>query len=238
MTNDRVIYKTHASSAWYSSPELVKLARRVLGGQIDLDPCTHADNPTGAAIFMTHRDRRHSCDGRAWASKLSLATGKVRHDASGEARPVRTLWLNPPFGNGIAAWLAAVYECRAELEARGLELACLIIVPARTDAAWYATLSQGVDVVSELHGRPRFWVRRGGAFVPAKHGARWGCSLFYVGPEVERAFDELEAVGSTRYARVRRRARARAPVQRRDPRQLELADRGAAGNVVPIRPVQ
>lgn len=230
MANDRVIYKTHASSAWYSSPELVKLARRVLGGRINLDPCTHADNPTGADLFFTHRDRRHSCDGRRWARMLAELERPTK---------IRTLWLNPPFGKGIARWLAAVIECRAELEAVGLELACLVITPARTDTDWYATHSQGVDVVCELHGRPKFWVRRGGAFVPAKHGARWGCTLFYLGPEVERAFDELEAVGSTRYARVRRRARAHRPkVQQRDRRQLEIGERPEVAQVIPIRPVQ
>lgn len=229
MTNDRVIYKTHASSAWYSSPELVALARRVLGGRINFDPCTHADNPTGADLFFTHRDRRHSCDGKRWARMLAELERPTRR---------RTLWLNPPFGKGIARWLAAVLECRAELEAVGLELAALVITPARTDTDWYATHSHACDVVSELHGRPKFWVRRGGAFVPAKNGARWGCTLFYSGPDVEHAFDELEKVGSTRYARVRRRPRPRKRVQQRDRRQLELEATQRLATVTPIRPVQ
>ena len=44
----------------------------------------------------------------------------------------KDIWLNPPYGRTIKAWMA-----KAELESRGGGVRVVSLVPARTDTAWW-----------------------------------------------------------------------------------------------------
>lgn len=43
------------------------------------------------------------------------------------------VWMNPPFGRGIAEWIRRAYD----LGAPGLGVTVVMLVPARTDTAWW-----------------------------------------------------------------------------------------------------
>jgi len=81
-------------------------------GGIDIDPATSAGNPTGATIYYTK-------------------------ETDGLSKPwVGRLWLNPPYGLGLARWMHKLIE---ELEqGRVSQVICLI--PVRTGAKWFHRL--------------------------------------------------------------------------------------------------
>ena len=65
-----------------------------------------------------------------------------------------TVWMNPPYGRTIKAWMAKAYE-----SARGgATVVCL--VPARTDTAWWHDYSMKGEI-RFLRGRVKFVNRKG-----------------------------------------------------------------------------
>lgn len=109
----------------WRTPELVLERVRQLG-PIRLDPCTDADNPCGAAAFMTREGLEHS-----WAG----------HGLT---------YVNPPYGRAVAAWLA---KCAAEAR-EGCEVVAL--VPARTDTRWWHRAYSTSQCVALWRGRLTF----------------------------------------------------------------------------------
>ena len=207
--SDRGIYKPHPSGAWYTPPDVIDPARAALGG-FDLDPCTHPSNPTAARLHYSIRDSAWKHDWSAELVELARAT---------EAASVR-VWMNPPFGRGIARWLDALHQTIGEVQRlHGLPVHALVLVPARTETAWYRDAAWAhAQGVCELAGRLRFARRKAGRFVPGQT-ARWGCALLYYGPEYARVRRALDGLGhwirSTSYAGPR-------PAAATDPRQVVL----------------
>lgn len=64
--------------------------------------------------------------------------------------PYRRIWLNPPYGRGVARWMA---KARAEALKNRL-IVCL--VPARTDTAWWHEHVHGRALTSFVRGRLKF----------------------------------------------------------------------------------
>ena len=120
------VHFSSATDEWSTPAELVAELAHAFG-PFDLDPAATAENAK-APRYFTRAD-----DGLAhpW-------TGRV--------------FLNPPYGRAVGAWLAkaaaAAREGTAEL------VVCL--VPARTDTAWWHTaIAEGAEI-EYLRGRVRF----------------------------------------------------------------------------------
>ena len=73
---------------------------------------------------------------------------------------VGTLWMNPPYGRGIAMWLKKAYESRATATT-----VCLI--PARTCSRWWHQWAMRADEIRFIKGRLRFQGAEDGAKFPS-----------------------------------------------------------------------
>lgn len=108
----------------WSTPRsfMAKLEERF--GRFDLDPCATPENAV-APTFYTKED-------------------------DGLSRPWKGLvFMNPPYGRGIGAWLRKAYDSANE----GATVVCL--VPARTDTAWWHDFA-AKGRVEFIRGRLRF----------------------------------------------------------------------------------
>lgn len=177
--NKNVIHAQHRSSVWFTPKKLRALASRVLGpAPITLDPCTHATNPLGALMYFTRLDNGLK---RSWLAELC-------------ATKTPSLWMNPPFGKGITAWIALFLAC---VDAQR-SMRALVLVPSRVGSRWYRELCDRSQCYCELDGRVRFEVLKGKRLVPAKDCARWGVTLVYFGPNRKRAARMLAPYGAVR----------------------------------------
>lgn len=115
--------------------------RAVLGGRIELDPCTTPDNPVGAERFYALPD-----DG---ASRSWLAA---------------TVFCNPPYGEARVRW---VRRC-AEAAAAGSRV--VLLIPAHTDTRiWHEAMASATSLLF-IKGRVKFGVpRANGRQVAASH---------------------------------------------------------------------
>lgn len=93
-------------------------------GPFDLDPCATAENAKAARYYTKHDDGL----AQSW-------TGRV--------------WMNPPYGRTISAWMRKAYE----ESLKGAVVVCL--VPARTDTAWWHDYA-AKGKVRFLRGRLKF----------------------------------------------------------------------------------
>lgn len=113
-------------------PDFLDLVRRV--GRITLDPCTGPTNPTRADYPCTEETDGLS---HSWSYVLAKHGG--------------LFFTNPPFGRALPTWInKAVRE--GELGAEGV-----ILVPSRTDTAWWQKLAENVDAGLFWRGRLTFW---------------------------------------------------------------------------------
>jgi phage N-6-adenine-methyltransferase len=129
----------HASSKsceWSTPPALFdRLSREY--GPFDLDACATAENAK-CPRFYTRAD-------------------------DGLARPwARRVWLNPPYGRGIGAWVCKAWEAVQSGEAE--VVVCL--VPARVDTAWWHDYAVRGEV-EFLPGRLKFGGAKNGAPFPS-----------------------------------------------------------------------
>ncbi len=115
--------------------------RAVLGGRIELDPCTTPDNPVGAERFYALPD-----DGaaRSWSAA--------------------TVFCNPPYGEARVRW---VRRC-AEAGAAGSRV--VLLIPAHTDTRiWHEAMNSATSLLF-VRGRVKFGVpRTNGRQVAASH---------------------------------------------------------------------
>jgi len=176
--NARVIYAAHPSSDFFTPAPLRVLAHEILGS-IDFDPATSARNPLGARAFYTR--------------------GALERDWT-EHRP-RTIFMNPPYGLGIRAWLFKLIATVTVLRARAL-----VLVPARPGARWYGAATDplrpdAAQLLCELRGRVVFEDPHGNPLRDKdgrKSGARWGSTLLYWGPDRAAVARALRAHGVVR----------------------------------------
>ncbi|GAW52539.1 DNA N-6-adenine-methyltransferase [Nocardioides sp. PD653] len=115
--------------------------RAVLGGRIELDPCTTGDNPVGADRFYALPD-----DGAALPWNAA------------------TIFCNPPYGEARVRW---VRRC-AEAGATGSEV--VLLIPAHTDTRiWHDAMASAASVLF-IKGRVKFGLPRGnGRQIAASH---------------------------------------------------------------------
>lgn len=126
--NRSALYSSN-SDQWYTPPEIIDWIK-TSGYTIGLDPCTSEENPTGAQFFLTR-------DG--------LSAAWDRYD-------VDMIYLNPPYGRSIGAWVDKLLAT---------DLSFVALVPARTDTAWWARLVEESDTLWLRSGRIHFLDRDG-----------------------------------------------------------------------------
>lgn len=104
-------------------------------GQFDLDPCATSESAK-AASFYTKDD-----DGlvQKWRGRV---------------------WMNPPYGRTIGAWMRKAYESALD----GCFVVCL--VPARTDTAWWHDYAAKGEV-RFIRGRLKFGDAKNSAPFPS-----------------------------------------------------------------------
>ncbi len=126
----------------WQTPNVILDALRVLWPEgIGLDPCTVADNPTGAAQFYTPAD-----DGLA----MPWTTARV--------------YCNPPYKRGKLGIKAWVGRCAAHAP-RGGTAEAVALVPARTDTGWFPWDS--AHAICFVNGRIKFRGAKYGAPFPS-----------------------------------------------------------------------
>lgn len=142
----------------WRTPELVlDLARQLSPtGRISLDTATSPDNPTKADAFYTPED-----DGLA-------QTWRTVHGG--------LTWCNPPYGRGITPWVKA--GAWAGLARQPV----LMLLPARTDTAWWQDYVAKADAICFWRGRLKFSGHKAAAPFPS--------ALPYWGAQVDK-FVEL-----------------------------------------------
>lgn len=111
---------------WQTPDSLLKFVRAFAGGTIGLDPCTSAENPTGADTFFTEGglEKRWSSDG--------------------------LVWVNPPYSNAVE-WIA---KCSYEATLYGANV--LALVPVRTDTRWWHQSALNASIICFVKGRLKF----------------------------------------------------------------------------------
>ncbi len=137
---------------WTTPPELLEALYPVVGGTFDLDPCSPVRGSPGAPV-----------------------RAKARYTAEDDAlsRPwrARTIFVNPPYGRELGAWMAKARDEHLSGRA-GLIVA---LVPARTDTRWWHASIAGKADVWLLRGRLAFGDGRMPAPFPSAVVA-WGAT--------------------------------------------------------------
>lgn len=127
---------TAASSvheAWTTPPELLEALYNVVGGQFELDPCSPVRK--GPRTPVRARLRYVAAD-----------------DALTLPWKASTVFMNPPYGRQLRAWVA-----KARLEvADGRAGVVFALLPARCDTGWWHQHVAGITDVWMLRGRLAF----------------------------------------------------------------------------------
>lgn len=139
-------FKDAARNDWGTPEWLVGAARAALGGRIDLDPCGNPERvlPGIARTFLPPQD-----DGLAlpWEG---------------------TVFVNPPFGKPLDAWMA---KAESEAVTRGAEI--VFLAPAVVSrACWHRHVPKASSICF-LKGRV--------TFDGAQHSATFPVALIYYG---------------------------------------------------------
>lgn len=149
------------SPEWYTPPDLARRVYRVLDG-IDLDPAAPVEwtsTAIGAIRYYTPADDGLS---HPWHGKV---------------------YLNPPYGRTIAAWM----QKAAEEIRNGNTTAAIILWRSSTDTAAWRTITAATSRTCFISGRLRF----SGSTAPAPFPS---CA-FYYGPHPERFEQEFNQIG-------------------------------------------
>jgi len=107
-------WQSSASEEWYTPGHIISRARRVLG-EIALDPASN------------------------WIANKTVRAGRYfdkEQDGLAQEWIADTVWLNPPYGRGIGAWVDKLVDA---VEAGQVKRA-LLLLPARTDTKWFRRL--------------------------------------------------------------------------------------------------
>ncbi len=132
---------SRAADDWTTPRELFALLDREF--RFTLDVAASPDNALCARYYT--RERSALDPSRCW------------RDAAGPA------WCNPPYGRQIGAWTA-----RAVLEARQCAATVVLLLPARTDTAWWQdNVMAYADEIRLLRGRLVFGGAAAGAPFPS-----------------------------------------------------------------------
>lgn len=118
---------------WHLTPDyILGPVAEDLGGHIYLDPCTFADNPTGAFVYFT-----------------------VDQDGLAQSwNGAGSVYVNPPYGKAREPW---VEKC-IEAGARGQPT--ILLMPAATDTRIFQRAASTATAVVFVQGRVKFGTRR------------------------------------------------------------------------------
>ena len=165
---------THNSgnNEWYTPPEYIEAARRVMG-DIDLDPASSeaANETVQAATFYTIENDGLLYD---WAGRV---------------------WLNPPYASHLIGLFA---DKLAEHVKRGDVTEACVLVNNATETVWFKALLDVASCVCFIWGRVKF-IDAGGK---ASGAPLQGQALLYIGPNAEAFGLAFSDFGTVLYARA------------------------------------
>lgn len=141
---------------WQTPESFLELVRQV--GPIALDPCTVAENPTGAANWFSPEEGYDGLEACWRTAQFDRGTGISRPGI---------VYVNPPYGRELPRWMS---KCTIEA-ILGAEI--LALVPARPDTRWFQSAARSATAVLFWSGRIKF---RG-----AKAHAPFPSAVFYWG---------------------------------------------------------
>jgi DNA N-6-adenine-methyltransferase (Dam) len=119
----------HSRDNVFLTPAYVlEAVRSAFGGSIGLDPCTEADNPTGAERFY------------------ALPTNGMA-----ESWDAASIWCNPPYGEAKRPWVRRCLEI-----GQAGRSAVALLVPAQPDTELGQAILKGAEAVVFLAGRLDF----------------------------------------------------------------------------------
>jgi hypothetical protein len=113
-------------------PYVLEAVRSAFGGSIGLDPCTEADNPTGAKRFY------------------ALPTNGMA-----ESWEAASIFCNPPYGEAKVPWVRRCIEI-----GQAGRYAVALLVPAHPDTEIGQGIIRGAEAIVFLAGRLDFGTRR------------------------------------------------------------------------------
>ena len=159
-----VIYNT-GNAEWYTPPEIVDAARKVLG-TIDLDPASSetANVTVKAAEFF------------------DAAVDGLTRDWRGH------VWLNPPYTRGMIEKFSS--KLITEF-GRGNVTEAICLTNASTDTKWFARLAEICAGCVIVKGRIRFFQPNG----TRAQSPTIGQAIFYFGNSAEKFFAEFGGFG-------------------------------------------
>ena len=151
---------------WYTPPEIIEACRASMGG-IDLDPASHAiaNRCVKADRYFTAADDGLS---QPWAGRV---------------------FLNPPYSRqaGKAAFIAKLAAAFDE----GTVTAATVVLSYDFSASWFTPLGGLYAAICLCRGRVQFYKETPGD----GHDPALGTSLVYLGPDVSRFAQAVEALG-------------------------------------------
>lgn len=124
-----MIAVTPEDAEWYTPPDLLSAVYETIGIP-DLDP---ACNPDGEPNVKAKKYFRKCDDG-------------LSHDWVG------TVFLNPPYGRSIPAWIQKLVSEYIY----GDVIAAIALVPNKTDTNWWLTLAGNSPALCAIHRRVRY----------------------------------------------------------------------------------
>jgi phage N-6-adenine-methyltransferase len=155
---------------WYTPPEYIEAARRVMG-KIDLDPASSevANKTVGATVYFTAEDDglRYSWDGR--------------------------VWMNPPYSSD----LIGKFTNKITEHFLGEEITeAVVLVNNATETAWFQTMLTAASAVCFLRGRVKFIDMDGNPSGAPLQGQ----AILYFGKNSEKFKTEFSEFGKILYA--------------------------------------
>lgn len=123
------VHFSSATPEWYTPAHVLDRVCQFFG-HIDLDPCSNSDDPEQANVLARYYYTRET-DGLSQSWRVPSWV-----DDHGEESLAVRVYMNPPYGDEIGAWvdrLVTAYESGEITEA-------VALLPARVDTAWCARL--------------------------------------------------------------------------------------------------
>jgi hypothetical protein len=160
-----------ASVEWYTPPEFIELARRVLG-KIDLDPASNelAQSWIQAGHFYTKENN----------GLLQRWFGRV--------------WCNPPYGAIETRLMARKFLERGIAAYQADEVEAGIFLLNRTGARWYRELKQQVTAICEVDRRITFIDSQG----KRQGSPRYYNDFLYLGKNANPFQEVFQTIGEVR----------------------------------------
>lgn len=83
-------------------------------------------------------------------AKCDLYIGEQRNALTADWSGLGTVWLNPPYGRHIGQWIEKAYR----ESQKGITV--VVLVPARTDTAWWHDWAMRAQEIRFIRGRLKF----------------------------------------------------------------------------------